>query len=149
MPVKNLASKPNDVKIVRTVDEMGVLYTVSVAQEDVPKIIGKEAALPLIASAKGLLPFTRKWPSLDDVSGMELGLFDNNERLTTADLPEFTAKLVNGEYVGRINGKEQLIDITKKPDREAQFNKPLVDEDGDANFSAPVIRNLKMKEDRN
>ncbi|DAB30249.1 MAG TPA: RNA-binding protein [Sulfurimonas sp. UBA12504] len=40
--IKNLASKPNDVKIVRTVDEMGVLYTVSVAQEDVPKIIGKE-----------------------------------------------------------------------------------------------------------
>ena len=39
--IKTLASKPEAVKIIRTVDEMGVLYTVSVAQEDVPKIIGR------------------------------------------------------------------------------------------------------------
>jgi len=39
--IKSVVAKKEDVKIVRTVDEMGVLYTVSVAQEDVPKIIGK------------------------------------------------------------------------------------------------------------
>lgn len=39
--IKTLASKPEEVKIKRTVDEMGVLYTLSVAKEDVSKIIGK------------------------------------------------------------------------------------------------------------
>lgn len=39
--IKSIASNKEEVKIVRTVDEMGVLYTVSVAKEDIPKIIGK------------------------------------------------------------------------------------------------------------
>jgi len=39
--LKSLTSKPDDVKIIRTVDSLGVLYTVSIAKEDVGKIIGK------------------------------------------------------------------------------------------------------------
>lgn len=39
--IKSIASNKEAVKIIRTVDEMGVLYTVSVAKEDVPKVIGK------------------------------------------------------------------------------------------------------------
>ena len=39
--LSSLASKPDEVKVNRTVDSMGVLYTVSVAKEDVAKIIGK------------------------------------------------------------------------------------------------------------
>ena len=40
--VKSIVSKPEEVKIKRTVDEMGVLLTLNVAQEDVSKVIGRE-----------------------------------------------------------------------------------------------------------
>ena len=40
--VKALVDHPQDVKIVRTVDEMGVLMTLDVNAEDMGKIIGRE-----------------------------------------------------------------------------------------------------------
>jgi predicted RNA-binding protein YlqC (UPF0109 family) len=40
--VKALVEKPADVKINRTVDEMGVLMTLSVNPEDMGKIIGRQ-----------------------------------------------------------------------------------------------------------
>ena len=39
--VKALADHPEDVKITRTVDEMGVLLTLSVHKDDMGKIIGR------------------------------------------------------------------------------------------------------------
>jgi len=39
--IKNLVDKPEDVKIARTVDEMGVLLTLDVSSEDMGKVIGK------------------------------------------------------------------------------------------------------------
>lgn len=39
--VKALVDNPNDVKIVRTVDEMGVLLTLSLNPADMGKIIGR------------------------------------------------------------------------------------------------------------
>jgi predicted RNA-binding protein YlqC (UPF0109 family) len=40
--IKALVENPNDVKIDRTVDEMGVLLTLSVNQNDMGKIIGRQ-----------------------------------------------------------------------------------------------------------
>lgn len=42
--VKALAEHPEEVKINRTVDEMGVLLTLSVHREDMGKIIGRSGA---------------------------------------------------------------------------------------------------------
>ena len=42
--VKALADNPEDVKITRTVDEMGVLLTLSVNQDDMGKVIGRSGA---------------------------------------------------------------------------------------------------------
>ncbi len=42
--VKALAEHPEDVKITRTVDEMGVLLTLSVNRDDMGKIIGRSGA---------------------------------------------------------------------------------------------------------
>ena len=39
--VKTLVDNPNDVKIVRAVDEMGVLLTLDVNSQDMGKIIGR------------------------------------------------------------------------------------------------------------
>ncbi len=40
--VKTLVDKPEEVKISRTVDEMGVLLTLGVSSEDMGKIIGRQ-----------------------------------------------------------------------------------------------------------
>ena len=42
--VKSLVTYPDDVKIERKVDEMGVLLTLKVNQADVGQVIGKEGA---------------------------------------------------------------------------------------------------------
>ena len=39
--VKQLVSKPEEVEVTRTVDEMGVLISLKVSKEDMGKIIGK------------------------------------------------------------------------------------------------------------
>lgn len=44
MTIKALADKPEDVKIVKTIDEMGVLMTVDVNAEDMGKLIGRKGA---------------------------------------------------------------------------------------------------------
>ena len=40
--VKSLVDHPEDVKITRTVDEMGVLLTLDVHREDMGKIVGRQ-----------------------------------------------------------------------------------------------------------
>ena len=42
--VKSLADNPDDVKVNRTVDEMGVLLTLDVHKDDMGKIIGRSGA---------------------------------------------------------------------------------------------------------
>ena len=44
MTIKALVDKPEDVKIVKTIDEMGVLMTVDVNGEDMGKLIGRLGA---------------------------------------------------------------------------------------------------------
>ncbi len=110
------------------------------------KLSGKELTLSFIANSKGLTP--GGWTWIDDATSMKLGISSNKERITTSDLPEFTAKLLSGEYVGVVNGKEQVIDIRKKPDKIPQFNKHLTDTNGEANFPAEMVRKLRMKENR-
>ncbi len=42
--IKALVDNPNDVKITRVVDEMGVLLTLSVHKDDMGKVIGRSGA---------------------------------------------------------------------------------------------------------
>lgn len=44
MTIKALVDKPEDVKIVKTIDEMGVLMTVDVNGDDMGKLIGRQGA---------------------------------------------------------------------------------------------------------
>lgn len=44
MTIKALVDKPEEAKIVKTIDEMGVLMTVDVAPEDMGKLIGRQGA---------------------------------------------------------------------------------------------------------
>ena len=39
--VRSIVSNPDAIEITRKVDDMGVLLTLKVAQEDVPKVIGR------------------------------------------------------------------------------------------------------------
>ncbi len=42
--IKAIVDNPNDVKVVRTIDEMGVLLNLKVNPEDMGKIIGREGS---------------------------------------------------------------------------------------------------------
>jgi hypothetical protein len=42
--IKNLVTKPEDVEVVRTVDELGVLLSVRVSPEDMGLLIGKSGS---------------------------------------------------------------------------------------------------------
>lgn len=42
--IKSLVDNPDDVKINRTIDEMGVLLTLSVNKDDMGKVIGRSGA---------------------------------------------------------------------------------------------------------
>ncbi len=42
--IKALVDKPDEVKVVKTIDEMGVLMTVDVNGDDMGKLIGKKGA---------------------------------------------------------------------------------------------------------
>jgi predicted RNA-binding protein YlqC (UPF0109 family) len=44
MTIKALVDKSDDVKIVKTIDEMGVLMTVDVNADDMGKLIGRQGA---------------------------------------------------------------------------------------------------------
>jgi predicted RNA-binding protein YlqC (UPF0109 family) len=61
--VKGLVTKPEDVRIDRTVDEMGVLYTVNVNEIDISRTIGKNGnvaqAIRLLLKTVGYLHHVR------------------------------------------------------------------------------------------
>ncbi len=42
--VKGLVDKPDDVKVVKTIDDMGVLLTLGVNPEDMGQVIGRQGA---------------------------------------------------------------------------------------------------------
>ncbi len=42
--VKGLVDNPNDVRVTKTIDDMGVLLTLDVNPADMPKIIGRQGA---------------------------------------------------------------------------------------------------------
>ncbi len=86
--VKGLVDYPNDVKVVKTVDEMGVLMTLDVNPKDMGQIIGKKGA-----TAKSIRTLLR-------VAGMKHNARVNmkinepmNGRPTNISFPEMDAAL--------------------------------------------------------
>lgn len=67
--VKSIVSNKDAVEIVRKVDEMGVLLTLKVAQEDVPKVIGRDGqiakAIRLLLKAVGYTEQVRATLKID------------------------------------------------------------------------------------
>jgi predicted RNA-binding protein YlqC (UPF0109 family) len=43
--IKSIVENPNDVHVTRTVDEMGVLLTLSVHKDDMERVIGRQGAI--------------------------------------------------------------------------------------------------------
>ncbi|MEK7133740.1 MAG: KH domain-containing protein [Patescibacteria group bacterium] len=88
--VKALVDNPNDVKINRTVDEMGVLLTLSVHKDDMGKVIGRSGA-----TAKAIRTVLR-------VVGMK-----NDARVNLKiEEPEGSERNTGGSSEGRSMGSE-------------------------------------------
>ena len=75
--VKALVDNPNDVKINRTVDEMGVLLTLSVNKDDMGKVIGRSGqtakAIRTILRIVGMKNDARVNLKIEEPEGSERG----------------------------------------------------------------------------
>jgi len=75
--VKALVDNPNDVKINRTVDEMGVLLTLSVHKDDMGKVIGRSGqtakAIRTILRVVGMKNEARVNLKIEEPEGSERG----------------------------------------------------------------------------
>ncbi len=73
--IKALVEHPEDVKIVRTVDEMGVLMTLDVNKDDMGKIIGREGntakAIRTLLRVVGMKNNARVNLKINEPEGME------------------------------------------------------------------------------
>lgn len=77
--ISSLVSNKEAVKIIRTVDEMGVLYTVSVAKEDIPKIIGKSGeTAKSIRNLLRIVAFDNKVRATMKIDAPYVGKRENN-----------------------------------------------------------------------
>src|SRR5882672_8354698 len=76
--VKALVDNPNDVKINRTVDEMGVLLTLSVHKDDMGKVIGRSGAtakaIRTILRVVGMKNDARVNLKIEEPEGSERGM---------------------------------------------------------------------------
>ena len=75
--MKALADNPNDVKINRTVDEMGVLLTLTVNKDDMGKIIGRSGqtakAIRTVLRVVGMKNDARVNLKIEEPEGSERG----------------------------------------------------------------------------
>lgn len=76
--VKALVDNPNDIKINRTVDEMGVLLTLSVHKDDMGKVIGRSGqtakAIRTILRVVGMKNDARVNLKIEEPEGSERGM---------------------------------------------------------------------------
>ena len=91
--VKALVDNPNDVKINRTVDEMGVLLTLSVHKDDMGKVIGRSGqtakAIRTVLRVVGMKNDARVNLKIEEPEGsernMDRGSSQPYQRDTTVD----------------------------------------------------------------
>jgi hypothetical protein len=88
--VKALVDNPNDVKINRTVDEMGVLLTLSVNKDDMGKVIGRSGAtakaIRTVLRVVGMKNDARVNLKIEEPEGSERGMASvPYQRDTTVD----------------------------------------------------------------
>ena len=87
--VKSLVDNPDQVKITRTVDEMGVLLTLSVNKDDMGKVIGRSGAtakaIRTILRVVGMKNDARVNLKIEEPEGSERSSGSTYERDTTVD----------------------------------------------------------------
>ena len=98
--IKSLVDKPEDVKIDRTVDEMGVLLKLTVSRDDMGKVIGRSGAtakaIRTILRVVGMKNDARvnlkiEEPEGGSRAGMQGGAMDDSDpedRGTMEDMPQ-------------------------------------------------------------
>lgn len=80
--VKKLVTKPDEVEVTRTVDEMGVLIILKVAKEDMGRVIGKSGqtakSLRILLRVIGSKNHARVNLKIVEPGGQEVGMEDSD-----------------------------------------------------------------------
>lgn len=88
--IKALVDNPNDVKINRTVDEMGVLLTLSVNKDDMGKVIGRSGqtakAIRTVLRVVGMKNDARVNLKIEEPEGSERGMGMSSRETSVDDV---------------------------------------------------------------
>jgi len=97
--VKALVDNPDDVKINRTVDEMGVLLTLSVHKDDMGKVIGRSGqtakAIRTILRVVGMKMQARVNLKIEEPEGSERSMGQKTEYTPDRTVDDVIADLKN------------------------------------------------------
>ena len=109
--VKALADHPEDVKINRTVDEMGVLLTLSVHPEDMGKVIGRSGAtakaIRTVLRVVGMKNDARVNLKIEEPEGSERGQArgDRGERPSSAPSEPYVRDTTVDDVIKDLKGE--------------------------------------------
>lgn len=103
--VKALADKPEEVKIKRTVDEMGVLLTLSVDKDDMGKVIGRSGA-----TAKAIRTILRVVGMKNDAR-VNLKIEEPEGGSTNGDLAAQAGERAPMPEVSAVNSDDSIDDV--------------------------------------
>lgn len=105
--VKNIVDHPEDVELERTIDDRGVLLTLSVNPEDMGKIIGKAGG-----TAKAIRTLLRVLGAKDDARyNLKIVDPEDSERVQSADQNDS----VGDEVVEDGQGQAEIVDAEDAP----------------------------------
>jgi predicted RNA-binding protein YlqC (UPF0109 family) len=114
--IKSLVDHPEDVKIDRTVDQMGVLLKLSVNREDMGKVIGRSGAtakaIRTVLRVVGMKNDARVNLKIDEPEGgMRMGESMNGEMHDTDPEDRGTAQDMPTERTAHIRQEKSLDDV--------------------------------------
>jgi len=141
--VKSLVGKPDEVKVVRTIDEKGVLLELTVDPEDLGRVIGKRGA-----TAQSLRTLLRALGTKNEAR-YNLKIVDNGEprpeRAERNERTESSEKPAESEKEAKSNVDDDTAEVESSDELEEELN--VASDDNDEDIVSKTRKELKDFDD--
>ena len=141
--VKSLVGKPDEVKVVRTIDEKGVLLELTVDPEDLGPVIGKRGA-----TAQSLRTLLRALGTKNEAR-YNLKIVDNGdprpERAERNERTESSEKPAESEKEAKSNVDDDTAEVESSDELEEELN--VASDDNDEDIVSKTRKELKDFDD--